>query len=186
MHTRSVEYRGFQREDGLWDIEGELKDTKPYRFVIPEERTWEPEEAIHHMLIRVTIDDAMVIRDIVVDMDSFPHETCPQAIPPMQRFIGETLGRGWRQTIQRHLGGIQGCTHMRELLFNLATAAFQSKSGSFQPADPQLPPSFLGQCLTWDFSGPVVERLYPVFFQGDRKARLNPGKQQASDESSSA
>jgi Protein of unknown function (DUF2889) len=63
MHTRRVEYRGFQREDGLWDIEGELHDTKPHAFEIEGEGVWAPHEAIHHMSLRVTVDDAMVIRD---------------------------------------------------------------------------------------------------------------------------
>ena len=30
MHNRVIECRGYEREDGLWDIEGHLVDTKPY------------------------------------------------------------------------------------------------------------------------------------------------------------
>ena len=30
MHTRTVQCRGYLRDDGLWDIEGHLVDTKPY------------------------------------------------------------------------------------------------------------------------------------------------------------
>ena len=86
MHTRRVEYRGFQREDGLWDIEGELHDTKPHAFEIEGEGVWAPHEAIHHMLIRVTLDDTMVIRDIAVVMDAHPHDPCPQAMVPMPRY----------------------------------------------------------------------------------------------------
>jgi hypothetical protein len=36
------------------------------------------------------------------------------------------MGPGWRQAIDRTIGGVQGCTHLRELLFNMATAAFQT------------------------------------------------------------
>ena len=32
IHNRSVHCEGFLREDGLWDIEGHLKDTKTYSF----------------------------------------------------------------------------------------------------------------------------------------------------------
>ena len=35
MHTRTVECRGYLRDDGRWDIEGHLIDTKP--FDIPNE-----------------------------------------------------------------------------------------------------------------------------------------------------
>jgi len=165
LHTRSVSYHGFLREDGLWDIEGELEDTKPHSFEIEGEGTWEPNEAIHHMRLRITVDDNMVIRDVAVAMDAFPHSPCPQALPPMQGLIGETLGRGWRQTIERHLGGVQGCTHLRELLFNLATAAFQARTASFAPPPDGRPPMHLGQCRAWDFDGPVVEKVYPLFFR---------------------
>jgi hypothetical protein len=173
MHTRRVEYRGFQRDDGLWDIEGELHDTKPHAFEIDGEGMWAPHEAIHHMLIRVTLDDSMVIRDIAVAMDAHPHEPCPQTMVPMQRLIGETVGRGWRTTIERHLGGIQGCTHLRELLFNLATAAFQTRSASFAPTADGRPPMHLGQCLAWDFNGPVVEKVYPMFFRWQKPAKTS-------------
>jgi len=36
--------------------------------------------------------------------------------------VGCSMARGWRQAIQKHLGGVESCTHLRELLFNLATA----------------------------------------------------------------
>ena len=32
MHTRVVTCHGYLREDGLWDIEGHMVDTKPYAF----------------------------------------------------------------------------------------------------------------------------------------------------------
>ncbi len=171
MHTRKVEYRGFQREDGWWDIEGELIDTKPHVFEIEGEGQWAPNEAIHHMQIRVTLDDTMVIRDIAVAMDAFPHNPCPQALEPMRRMIGCAVGGGWRQTIERHLGGVQGCTHLRELLYNLATAAFQTRSASFAPPADGRPPMHLGKCLAWDFNGPVVEKVYPMFFRWQPPAK---------------
>ena len=27
------------------------------------------------------------------------------------------------------------------------------------------PPAHLGQCVSWDFDGPVVEKVYPMFFR---------------------
>ncbi len=171
MHTRRVEYRGFQRDDGWWDIEGEMHDSKPHAFHLTGERAREPNEAIHHMHIRVTLDDQMVVRDVAVAMDAVPHGPCTQAEEPMRRMIGSSIGRGWRQAIERHLGGVQGCTHLRELLFNLATAAFQTRSASFGLPDDGSPPIHLGKCLTWDFNSPVVERIYPMFFRWQPPAK---------------
>lgn len=163
MHTRRIQMQGFRRDDGLWDIEGELLDTKPHAFSIEGEGTWAPDQPIHHMRIRLTIDEAMVVREIAVAMEAVPHAPCPQAQAPMERMIGCTVGAGWRQAIERHLGGIQGCTHLRELLFSMATAAFQARAASLMARGDGKPPPHLGKCLAWDFDGPVVARLYPQF-----------------------
>lgn len=166
MHTRRVEYRGFLRDDGLWDIEGELHDSKPHAFEIEGEGRWEAGQPVHHMRIRVTLDATMVVRAIEAVMDSFPHAPCPQALEPMQRMVGTRMGGGWRQAIERHLGQIQGCTHLRELLYNMATAAFQTMAEvSFATPDDGRPPPHLGKCLAWDFDGPVTEKVYPMFFR---------------------
>lgn len=171
IHTRQVSYRGFAREDGYWDIEGEMLDTKPLVFS-DGISTWEPNEPIHHMLIRVTIDGDLLVRDIAVAMDAFPHAPCPQVMGPMSRMVGCTMGRGWRKAIEQHLGGIQGCSHLRELLFNMATAAYQSipPLPLVRDPDPDNPPRHFGQCLAWDFNGPVIEHSFPMFFRRDPKA----------------
>ena len=32
IHTRDIQCLGYQRDDGLWDIEGTIMDTKTYSF----------------------------------------------------------------------------------------------------------------------------------------------------------
>src|SRR5688500_9798859 len=172
LHTRSVEYRGYRRDDGLWDIEAELTDAKTYTHPTHDRGILEPGEPVHGMAIRVTVDDAMKITDIAVGMAATPFPECEQAKPPMSRLIGCTLGGGWRKAIEQALGGTQGCTHLRELLFNMATAAYQTiphyrnhlrrQAGLPEPVLKR-PPPHLGQCLAWDFDGPVVKRLRPQF-----------------------
>src|SRR3990167_8935632 len=119
-HVRRVNYQGFERDDGLWDIEGELHDSKAY--------------------------DATSFRD-----------------PTKQHLAGGSMARGWRQSIQKHLGGVASCTHLRELLFNLATAAFQSVPAVFSSSHPDEPPRHLGQCTGWDFNGQGVKDFSPQF-----------------------
>lgn len=165
QHTRTTVYRGYQREDGLWDIEGELRDTKEQVFTIAGEGEWEPGEPIHGMTIRVTVDNTLTVKDIAVAMDHVPHGECPQAQAPMHLMVGSTMGPGWRRAIEQHLGGIQGCAHLRELLFNMATAAYQTLPEEASASDLSRPPHHLGKCLAWDLAGPVVERHYPMFFR---------------------
>jgi hypothetical protein len=184
VHTRSVEYRGYRRDDGLWDIEAELTDTKTYTHATPDRGVMHAGAPVHGMAIRVTVDDAMKITDIAVRMPAAPFPECQQAKPPMSRLIGCTLGSGWRRTIEHALGGIQGCAHLRELLFNMATAAYQTiphyrhhlrrLAGLPEPVLKR-PPPHLGQCLAWDFDGPVVKRHRPQF-AGWRPQKKEPAE----------
>ena len=172
VHTRTVEFRGYHREDGLWDIEAQLIDAKTYAQQAPDRGLLQPGEPVHGMAIRLTVDDAMKISDVAVAMPAAPFPECQQAKPPMSRLIGCTLGAGWRKAIEQALGGIQGCAHLRELLFNMATAAYQTiplyrhhlrrLAGKPEPVLKN-PPPHLGRCLAWDFDGPVVKRHKPQF-----------------------
>ena len=177
MHTRRVTYHGFQRDDGLWDIEGELHDSKPFEWHLQGEGMIGAGEPVHHMHIRVTLDDTMTVKAIVASMDRFPHAPCAPAGDPLQRMVGARMGGGWRQTIERHLGGVQGCTHLRELLYNMATAAFQTMANEvFATPDDGRPPLHLGKCMGWDFNGPMVQRLHPVFFGYQPPPRRTTGE----------
>lgn len=165
-HTRRITFQAYRRDDGLWDIEAELHDSKTHPLELPYERVWQAGEPIHGIQLRVTIDTQMVVRDIAASMNDVPHGNCQQALPPLHHMVGSTLGPGWRKAIERHLGGVQGCAHVRELLFNVATAAFQALPGGLSgTASAHQPPMHLGQCVTWDFNGPLVQKLYPVYFQ---------------------
>ena len=86
--------------------------------------------------------------------------------------VGCTMSRGWRQAIERNLGGICGCAHLRELLFNMATAAFQTLAHELPNTNPTHPPAFFGKCTTWDFNGPVVARIYPQFVDWPDKGEV--------------
>ncbi|MFN3570575.1 MAG: DUF2889 domain-containing protein [Polaromonas sp.] len=172
LHTRAVVYRGYRRDDGLWDIEAELSDTKTYALDRSERGEMPPGTPIHGMAIRATVDDQMTIREISTAMDHTPFGECQGGVDPMQQMVGVTMGPGWRQAIEKALGGTRGCTHLRELLFNMATAAYQTvpvyrerlrrQSGEPEAAN-AAPPYHLGKCLAWDFNGAVVQRHYPQF-----------------------
>ena len=173
VHTRSVQFRGYRREDGLWDIEGEMTDEKAYAYDTSDRGRLEAGDHVHGMRIRLTVDDAMKISDVAVAMPATPFPECQQSKAPLSLLIGHTLGAGWRHTIEQTMGGIKGCTHLRELLFNMATAAYQTiplyrehlRRLAGLPAPKQTrPPPHMGKCLAWDFDGPVVKRNKPPFF----------------------
>lgn len=181
-HTRTVVYRGYDREDGLWDIEAELTDTKTFTIQVPNERPFPGNEPIHGLAVRLTVDDQMLIRAVEVSMDDIPHAECIQAPPNMQTLVGCRMGRGWRKTISDKIGGTAGCTHLREMLFNMATVAFQTLPfGQWHRrelrGEPHPPiteqPMHLGQCMTWALDSPTVARAYPMFYKPRGATRTN-------------
>ena len=61
IHSRHVESHGFLRADGLWDIEARIKDTKTYFTRNADGRERQPGEALHHMEVRLTLDDTLKV-----------------------------------------------------------------------------------------------------------------------------
>jgi hypothetical protein len=167
LHNRVVNYRGYQREDGGWDIDAEMRDSKTHDTEIVGEGLKPAGEAIHHMAIRMTLDRQLVVQAIAVAMDGIPHANCIQAETSLQKMVGVQVGGGWRKTIEQRVGGVQGCTHLRELLFNMATVTFQTCHPGVAILESETPPKYLGQCQAWDTRGPLVERVMPRFYQRD-------------------
>ena len=173
LHTRKVHCEGFLREDGLWDIEGRILDTKTYTYTEPWRGVREPGSEVHHMAIRLTIDDELVVRAIEVDMPSTPYPTCPGARPNFQGLVGACIARGWRKSVNETVGATRGCTHVRELLFPMAPVAFQTvlgwpedgPNGACQPKQEETGarPHFIDGCHAWAADGEVVARLHPQF-----------------------
>ncbi|MFO1233490.1 DUF2889 family protein [Acidovorax temperans] len=173
-HIRRVTYQGYEREDGLWDMEAELHDSKAHDMPsFRHQGVRLAGDPIHHMWLRVTIDRKLVVHAIEAAMDAHPLQDCPQARPALQGMVGACMARGWRQAIAQHMGGVASCTHLRELLFNMATAAFQTLPAAFGGGDPDTPPRHLGQCTGWDFEGNGVKEYFPQFY-GRGEANTQP------------
>jgi len=144
-----------------------MRDTKTYDIRVVGERVRPAGQPIHHLAIRMTLDKSLVVQDIVVAMDGTPHEPCSQAQTSLQAMVGVQVGGGWRKNIEQRVGGVQGCTHLRELLFNMATVTFQTVHPGEAVLAFDKPPAYLGQCMPWDTRGPLVQRLMPKFYQLD-------------------
>lgn len=127
LHTRRYDFQAFGRDDGLWDLEGRMTDTKPYSFPNLERDggVVAAGEAIHDMSIRLTLDDSLTVVAVEAVTDSGPYRICPAITPNFQRLVGIKVGPGWRRSIASRVGGVEGCTHLVELLYAMATPAFQ-------------------------------------------------------------
>lgn len=165
LHTRAIEIRGFKREDGLYDIEGHLVDTKPYDFKLAAGLR-PAGEPVHDMWLRITVDRQLRIVDAAASMDAMPYEGACGAIEPAYRkLVGLAIGPGYLQRLKERLGGVRGCTHITEMAGMLATAAFQTMAGQ-RVQDPDKRPFQLDRCHALAVTGGVVGRYYPRWYQG--------------------
>ncbi len=177
VHTRHVTCNGYKRKDGLWDIEGELIDIKSFDLQVAERNDGviPAGEPLHKMSLRLTIDYDLNILDVEAAMDYTPFRYCPEIADSFRKLIGHRIAPGFTRLTRELLGGTQGCTHLLEMLGVLATTAYQTthhereKREDFGTQGGGRPP-MLNTCHTFDTHGPVVERYWPQFYEGNEKA----------------
>ena len=171
LHTRKIVCEGYEREDGLYDIEASLVDTKAFAFEHTRRGHLAAGTPVHDMQLRLTVDKDRVVRDIEVVTNSAPYLDCFTVAPPYKALIGASLSSGWRRAVNEAVGGTKACTHLRELLMPAATVAFQTSEGGqrglkrAQSAGGDAPkPFFINQCKAWSESGDTVKSLFPQWY----------------------
>ncbi len=170
VHTRSIECSGYEREDGLWDIEGRLVDTKAFNWRRREGMVDLPAgEPVHEMWIRLTIDLDMRIHEVVAATDASPYRACGDITPNFSALVGRTIRRGWTKELQTVVGGPNGCSHMWELLGRVAAVAYQSTGAARQkhrPVKPgQIPHQFM-RCHMYTPTSPATMQRWPHLYTG--------------------
>ena len=173
MHTRAIECKGYERADGLWDIEAHLVDTKTQLHTRRHGgRPREPGEPVHDMWLRLTIDLDMKVHDAEAVTDSGPYPHCGDITPNFKRLIGVTIGPGWRRKTLELLGGIKGCTHLVELLGPLGTTAFQATGRARDARNAGKPilkkPYQLNACHVYKDDSDAVRERWPQFYTGPK------------------
>ena len=123
-HTRRVICEGFRRDDGQLDIEGHITDVKTYEIPNKFRNGIPAGEPIHDMSIRLTVDEDLTILAVEAVTDAGPFQICPNITVNFQRLKGIKIGPGWRKRVLAALGGVEGCTHLVELLWTMATTAY--------------------------------------------------------------
>lgn len=175
LHARTVQCYGYQREDGLWDIEGHMTDVKTYSFP-NQDRGGEVKagEALHEMWIRLTLDSDLRVHDAEACTDGSPFNVCPEIAGRYKQLIGLQIKPGWNLKIKQMFHGVEGCTHLTELLGPVATTAFQTihprRRGEKKPMtgdDEQ--PRLLNSCHAMRSDSVVIKERWPKFYTGPDK-----------------
>ena len=161
-HVREVRFEGYEREDGLWDIEGRVTDVKPYDCELAS-GIRPAGEPIHDMRVRLTIDASMNVLEAVASSDRQPYPGfCEVIAPAYSALVGANLAMGFRKRVQALFSGVQGCTHITELLSQFPTAALQSFAGRLRDTDDSRGKPFqLDRCHALDTRGDTVKTYYP-------------------------
>jgi hypothetical protein len=183
IHTREIRCRGFHRNDGLWDIEGSMEDTKTYSFANVDRQGVASGEPIHAMRVRLTVDDDLVVHAAEAATDAGPFNICADIAPVFASLAGLRIDAGWRKAVLDRMAGVNGCTHLTDLLLGPVTAtAVQSvaaaRSRRSQPREGGGKPPLLDTCHALAADSPVVRREWPEHYRaaGDAPAQRRGGK----------
>jgi len=170
LHTRRVTCTGYLRDDGLFEFEGLLIDTKTYdaRLTCKTVASGEP---IHHLGLRLVVDRDLVIQAADVLSQAVPTPFCTQVNAAYAELVGLKIGPGLRRKAAERVGGVRGCVHLTELLGPLATTAVQTISMLFLDAEGEHAGAagldaaqhwLVGTCHVYRPDGEMVRLLWPA------------------------
>jgi hypothetical protein len=180
LHRRDIQLRGYHRADGLFDIEAHLTDTKDTPF---EHDTHGPVPGgtpIHDMWLRLTVGENMVIVAAEAVSDHTPYAICPTAAPNFAALAGLKIGPGFNRAVAERVGGTHGCTHLREVLGQMATVVYQTlypfraekeraeaaRRVAAGEAPPRKVPALVGSCIAYAPDSPVTLKRWPWLQDG--------------------
>jgi Protein of unknown function (DUF2889) len=168
LHVRTTVFEGWQRDDGLVDIEARMTDVKDHDAMLGS--GLRPQgEPIHDMKVRVTIDRQFMVVDVAASSDAVPYPGgCESIAPAYRQLIGLNLSKGFRRAVAERLGSVRGCSHMTELFAGLPTAAIQTFASLKKEIDvnSDKKPFQLDSCHALETSTETVRRYYPKWFRG--------------------
>jgi hypothetical protein len=169
LHTRTIRLDGYSRDDGLFDVEARLTDVKHYDLPGWSAGPLPAGQPMHDMVVTMTVDAEGTIRAFEARTESGPHPICRVGASHFDRLVGLSISRGFLKRAAELVGGVEGCTHIRELLQQMATVAFQSLREARvarYTTDPDRKPPLIDSCIAWAASGDWVKVRFPKFHTG--------------------
>ncbi len=177
LHRRAIQIDGYARADGLYDIEAQLLDTKAHEFVTEHRGRLAPGAPLHGMWVRLTVDERMEIVAAEACTDHGPYATCPGGAESYGRLVGLRIRSGFLREANARMAGPAGCTHLREMLQEIATTALQTiwsvrsqRRAAAGQQDDDGAARMLDTCHAYAADGPVVRARWPHLYTGGRAA----------------
>lgn len=168
LHQRRITLAFYRRSDGLYEVEGRLVDTKAHAFRRQLADTDSPPgAALHDILVRLVVDDTLLVHGAAATMTTTPFGVCVGAEQTLSPLVGMRMGAGWNKRVREKLGGAASCTHIVELLGPMATTVQQGLAPQRMallndPAQGEaLRRSKVDSCFAYAAKREVVARLWP-------------------------
>lgn len=173
LHFRRIDMRGWQRSDGLYEVEGHITDFKPHDFKPPNgDKVVPAGQAVHDMGVTLVYDDAMRVHEVRPFMNSAPYDVCFGAPETLQTLKGLSIASGWSSEVRKRLSGSQSCNHLMGMLIPMAATAYQTltvkRGGRVDAVKPDGSPAKIGTCFAYAPTSPVVLYRWPNFYTGPR------------------
>ena len=190
MHTRQITLQGFRRRDGLMDVEAHLVDTKGFDFSNPDRGRIPSGMPLHEMWVRMTVGDDLKIVACEAVTDHGPYVTCIGGAASFAKLVGLIIKPGFLKAANERVGGVLGCTHLREMLQQIGTVALQTiwpersrrevaaleaaKARGETPTGPRPrtdgSPDMINSCFAYASDGPAVLERWPALYTGPKPA----------------
>jgi Protein of unknown function (DUF2889) len=189
-HRRSIDVQIFARDDGLWEVDASLVDTKTKD--LPMAAGVRPAGTpLHDMLLRLVVNTQLDILAAGAETRWMPYPGhcdaygLPDGSDIYGRLVGLNLLKGFRAAVRQRLGGALGCTHITELCQVLPTAVIQAFAGEVidtrHGSADGAPPFQIDRCHALRSGGDAVRLHYPKWFRAD--AAQNPPQPSSSPSS---
>lgn len=188
VHTRQIVCQAYRRRDGWWEIEGSVHDQKGEEVAFRSRPPLPAGATMHNLSLKLVIDNDYTIHAAQATTTTAPWQDCGETDDAYRKLIGLRIGPGFSQQVREHLGGPLGCTHLNDLLGQLANTYMQAswpdrmKRLWALDADPRRWPDlraiqFVGQCHAWREAGATLRQEYPELAENTARKDAGPGKE---------
>ncbi len=130
IHSREIKTQVWLLDNGNWEIESNLVDTKGYDTKVGLGKDLPAGDPLHQMKIVIEASAVGEICDITIQMPDTPFQYCPEVIRNFDQLKGEFMSKGWNQLLNERFSKAQGCRHLIDMLRNAATVLFQAMAYS--------------------------------------------------------
>ena len=172
VHTRQITCRAFRLKSGFLEIEATVTDLKGQEVPFRSRPPVPVGDYMHRMSLSLVIDDDYVVQDVRANTETAPWPMCGGVDAAYRGLVGLRINDGFSRKVREIVGGVEGCTHLTELVTQAANTYMQaswpdriSRQIAIDPNPRNWPgnraPAFVNQCHAWRQDGATMLQEYP-------------------------